>query len=474
MTTLTFPGAGSAGPEEESLTIVDPRDGREVGTIETTTREAAETAVLRAKDAQLEWARTPSAARGACLHRAAALLEDHAEELAALNARETGRVPDDALAGVRAGIATLRQYAELGPVHRGHSLLGNYDASDYTRTEPRGLAVALTPWNDPIAVACGLVGAALVTGNTVVHKPSERCPHLGARLGEIISDAFPAGVFQTLIGGSAVGSMLVADPLVDVVAHVGSTAAGRAIGRLATLSGAHAILENGGNDAIIVDAGVDPEWAAAQVALGAFANAGQVCTSVERVYVHRSVADAVLSGLVREAERLNASGELGPLVDDRLREHVDAQVRAAIDDGAELLTGGVKSDGPGSYYPATVLSDCTSDMDIMREETFGPVAPVRIVDSFAEGLALADDDRYGLSATVLTPSIEQAELAISRLQVGTVKINSVFGGAPGGSATPRRESGQGFGYGPELLDEFTVTKVVHLTAPGTVASGGGR
>jgi acyl-CoA reductase-like NAD-dependent aldehyde dehydrogenase len=466
MVTLTLPDAVRDG---ETITILDPRDGSTVGTVPVTTREQAEAALLAARDAQPGWGATPAAERGAALSAAADRLDAAADDLAELNARETGRPVPDALAGIQAGIGTLRQYAELGPVHRGHSLAGNVSASDYTRFEPRGVAVVLTPWNDPIAVACGLIGAALATGNAVVHKPSERCPHLGRRFGEIIAEAFPPGVFQTVNGGANLGSLLVGDPLVDVVAHVGSSASGHAIARLASLSGAHVIRENGGNDAMIVDAGVDPAWAAQQAALGSFANSGQICTSVERIYVHRAVADDFLAHLVAEASALTESPSFGPLVDERMREHVHAHVTDAVGRGARLLTGGVPDPGPGTRYPATVLVGCTADMAIMREETFGPVAPVQIVDDFDTALAAAADDRYGLAATVLTPDIEHAHAAVALLKVGTVKINAVFGGAPGGSAEPRGESGSGFGYGPELLDEMTTTKVVHFASPRTSA-----
>jgi acyl-CoA reductase-like NAD-dependent aldehyde dehydrogenase len=153
-------------------------------------------------------------------------------------------------------------------------------------------------------------------------------------------------------------------------------------------------------------------------------------------------------------------------VDERMREHVDAHVREAVERGARVLIGGEPDPSPGVHYPATVLVDCTADMAIMREETFGPVAPVVVVDDFEQGVAAAADDNYGLAATVLTPQIAHAEFAIASLQVGTVKINDVFGGAPGGSAEPRRASGHGFGYGPELLDEMSCTKVVHIAAPG--------
>jgi betaine-aldehyde dehydrogenase len=226
------------------------------------------------------------------------------------------------------------------------------------------------------------------------------------------------------------------------------------------LTSAHVIRENGGNDALVVDAGVDPAWAAAQAALGSFANAGQICTAVERIFVHRSLADAFIDALVAEADRWN--DRLGPLVDRRMRDAVHAQVESAVADGAVALVGGSVPDGPGSFYPATVLTYCRPDMTVMHRETFGPVAPVCVVDSFDEALRLAADDEYGLAASVLTASLENATRAAVELPVGTVKVNGVFGGAPGGAAQPRGISGSGFGYGPELLDELTLTKVVHL------------
>lgn len=331
--------------------------------------------------------------------------------------------------------------------------------------EPRGVVAAITPWNDPVAVAAGLLGAALVTGNTVVHKPSERCPHTGARLGEILAAALPEGVLVTVTGGPETGRTLAGQADLDMLAHVGSTETGRAIARAALDTGAHVIRENGGNDPLLVDDDVDPAWAAEQAAIGAFTNAGQICTSVERIYVHRAVAEPFLHALAAEARQRNREAALAPLVDRRMREAVHGHVRAALQDGATALEGGEVPEGAGSFYPATVLRDCTDAMRVMTEETFGPVAPVRVVDSFAEGLHLASRDRYGLAATVLTGRIAHAQRAIAELPAGTVKVNNVFGGAPGGAAQPRRDSGAGFGYGPELLDEMTQVKVVHVEMP---------
>jgi acyl-CoA reductase-like NAD-dependent aldehyde dehydrogenase len=250
---------------------------------------------------------------------------------------------------------------------------------------------------------------------------------------------------------------------VDVVAHVGSSATGRSIAAACARTGAKALLENGGNDPLIVDDGVDPGWAAAQAALGSFANAGQICVSVERIYVTSGIADAFTWALVDEARQWAA--RIGPLVDTRHREHVHGHVTDALAEGARALIGGEVPGGPGAFYPPTVLADCTPRMRVMREETFGPVAPILLVPDFASALAEACDDRYGLAATVLTSNMAHAQTAWRELPVGTVKINAVFGGAPGGAAQPRGTSGTGYGYGPELLDEMTTTKVVHLAPP---------
>lgn len=446
---------------EPVIEIRNPADGRLVGAVPVARADEVDRAVAGATEARTAWARTPAAERGAAVRVAAAQVREYADELAALNCSETGKPFEDARGGVLAGAGTLEQYAELGPVHRGKSLLGATGATDLMVPQPRGVVVALTPWNDPVAVACGLIGAALVTGNTVVHKPSERCPHTGSRLGELLAAVLPAGVFTTVQGDGRTGAALAARSDVDVIAHVGSTAAGRSIAAAVATTGAKALLENGGNDPLIVDAGVDPVWAAGQAAVGSFANGGQICVAVERIYVHESVAGPFVAALVSEAEAWDSA----PLVDQRHRAQVHAHVEDALDGGAELLTGGVVPDGAGAHYPATVLANCDAGMRVMREETFGPVAPISVVRSFDEALAAACADDYGLAATVLTASMANAQRAWEELPVGTVKVNAVFGGAPGGSAHPRRASGSGYGYGPELLDEMTQTKVVHLEPP---------
>jgi acyl-CoA reductase-like NAD-dependent aldehyde dehydrogenase len=455
-------GRWAPGGSGRRLTVLNPADDRPVTAVAVADEADVAAAVHAARGAGPGWAATPAAARAARLHAAASDVEAAAAELAATMSAEMGKPVDEARDTVAAGVGTLRQYAELAPVHRGRTLAGDDQAIDLMAYAPRGVVAAITPWNDPVAVSCGLLGAALATGNTVVYKPSERTPATGWRLARLLAPHFPDGVLGLLHGDGPVGAAL-AGADVDVVAHVGATTTGRSIAAACARTGAKALLENGGSDPLIVDAGVDPVWAAEQAALGAFANTGQICVAVERIYAHRTVAGPFLDALAGQADRWAA--RLGPLVDRRLRAAVDEQVQQALKQGARALCGALIPTGPGAYYPPTVLADCTDDMAVMREETFGPVAPVATVDSFDEALTRAADSPYGLAATVLTRSMSHAQRAWRTLPAGTVKVNAVFGGAPGGAAHPRRGSGQGFGYGPELLDELTLTTVVHLQAP---------
>src|SRR3954453_13933093 len=453
--------AASAAPPAQAGTIAvtDQSTGEENGTIPGGDAAAADRAVRASHAAQPAWARRPAAERAELLKAAAAHAREYAGELAELVSREKGRPLDESRGGVDAGIGAIEQYAELGPLDRGRSLNGAPNAPDLVVQEPRGVAALLVPWKDPIAIAGGQLGACLATGNTVVLKPSEKTPLSTIRLVELL-DLEP-GVLELLLGDERAGRPLAAHPEVDLVVHTGSIATGRELAAVTARDLRKALLELGGKDPLVVDAGIDPAWAAAQAAAGAFANAGQLCTSVERIYVHEAVAEPFVAALVEEAEQTTT----GPLIDAGQREIVHRHVTDAVGRGAEVRTGGAPAGGPGFFYPPTVLTGCTRDMAVMREETFGPVAAVRAVDSFDEALAAANATEYGLAATVLTPSMAHAQAAWRELRAGTVKVNAVWGGAPGGAAQPQRSSGTGFGYGPELLDEVTLTKVVHVEPP---------
>ena len=471
MHTLNHLIAGTSAESQavDRLELFDPTAGAGFARMPAGDALDADRAVAAARGAAEGWRRTPVGERAAVLQRLADALDAERDLLARLQTRENGKPLGASTGDVATAAATLRQYAELGPLHRGRSLAGSGAAVDLMVHEPRGVAALIIPWNDPLVILAGQLGACLVTGNTVVVKPSERATEAALRMVSLL-DA-PAGVANVLLGDGRAGQALVEHPQVDVVCHVGSVETGRRISALCGQLLRPCVLELGGNDPLIVDADVDPGWAAEQAAAGAFAYAGQICTAVERIYVHSDIAVPFTEALVQRAQSLVVgdptaeSTDLGPLVDGAHRDKVHGMVAAALQAGARALTGAALPEGPGSYYPPTVLVDVDDEMDVMALETFGPVAPVRVVGSFDEALAAAARSPYGLAANVLTGDLGNAQRAWYELRAGTVKVNEVWGGAPGGAAEPRGCSGRGFGYGPELLDEVTATKVVHQVAP---------
>ena len=240
---------------------------------------------------------------------------DDADELAMAQTRENGKPLGMSRGDMGAATGTLEQFAELGPLHRGRSLVGAWDAVDTMAHEPYGVAACVAPWNDPPGVAAQMLAATLVTGNTVVLKPSEKTP---------------------------------------VVLHTGSIATGRRIAERCGALMKKAVLELGGKDPVIVDRGVDPDWAAEQVAAGAFANCGQICTSVERVYVHADIAEAFTTRLaekavsIRYGDPADSATRMGPLLDERQRDIVHRHVTEAVAQGARVLTGGNSRTAPAS------------------------------------------------------------------------------------------------------------------------------
>ena len=355
---------------EEGIEVLNPATGDQIGFIPAGTPEDVEAAVIAARKALSGWSRLPAAERAAFIKDTARKMRERAEELAQLVTLENGKTLDDALGGVEAGIGTLEQYAELGPLHRGKSLQGGYIAADAMVYEPYGAAAVVVPWNDPIAIACGYLGAALVTGNTVVYKPSEKTPLSAVWLATMF-DGLPDGVFNLLLGDARAGQPLIAHEDVDLVLFTGSVETGRGILGVAGSQLKKAVVELGGKDAMIVDEGVDPAWAAGEAATGSFANAGQICTSTERIYVHESVADEFLRELTDRATSLHlgdgmeSKTEMGPLIDEGQRAKVHRHVAQAVEAGAELLCGGEVPDGPGFFYPPTVLSGVRAGMAVI-------------------------------------------------------------------------------------------------------------
>ena len=438
------------GRSEEVLRVFSPITGEAVVLIPTGTPADALAAVQAARVALAPWQALTVEHRGELVRAAFDRLAAATAELAELQHVEMGQPVDLAVSSLTGSLAEVPSYTTDAASKQEERL-----AHGRVVRRGRGVAALIVPWNFPLPVALDGLAPLLLTGNCVVWKPSERSPLSAIRAMDLLSDVLPPGVVNLLLGDARAGQPLV-DADIDLVVFTGSVATGRKIGESTGRRLIKAVLELGGKDPVIIDADVDPQWAARQVLDGAFQNSGQLCTSMERIYVHHAVAHQFITSLVEQTRHLHP----GPLVDQRQRAIVAAQVEDAVARGARVVVGGDPPEG-GSYYPPTVLVDVPDDANLMREETFGPIAPVTVVSSFDEALQRANETMYGLGATVFTRNEDHVGQASAVLQAALIWINEWKATSPGWTAEPKRSSGLGAGWGPGLIQEVTSSTYVH-------------
>lgn len=463
---------------EDVVAVVDPATEEAVAYFRAGNAEDVDRAVSAAVTAQPAWAAFTVAERVNSINAWADEIAVHATELAELECREMGRPIASGrsfIEGAAAGLKAASEQALTYPF--AETVTGPGPAGERTDIvrHALGATAVITPWNFPVVMVLGALGPLLAAGNTVVVKPSERSPVSTVRLLELASSSgLPAGVLNLVLGDGRTGAALTEHEDVQLVHFTGSVAAGRAVGTATGRRLRRCVLELGGKDAVLIDAGVDPVATGQAVAFGAFVNSGQICTSMERIYVHERIADEFVEALVAAA-RTFALGDgtdpgtvLGPLVDARQRETVRRHVQDAVAKGATVRTGGAAPERPGYFFPATVLTDVDDTMLVMTEETFGPIAPVAVVSSFEEGLARAAASRYGLAATVYTDDPEHIAAA-ARLPVGVVWVNQWQGGGPERLYEPARDSGMGATGARAAYDAATRPAAVHLAATAPTA-----
>lgn len=333
---------------------------------------------------------------------------------------------------------------------------------------PYGTIGCLIPWNYPLILLVFKVAPALATGNTVVIKPASETPLSLAVLAEAFAENLPAGVVNTVLGsGQTVGEGLVTNPRIDMIAFTGSTEVGRRLGVLCAEMTKPAHLELGGKDPAMVFEDADPHVAAEGVAWASFLNAGQVCTSTERVYVAEPIYDRFVEEVVAVTETIRVGDpfdlttQVGPMRSDGRRRKVLGEIEAAVSAGARVVAGGAPLDRPGFFMSPTVVVDVNHEMGLMSDETFGPVLPIMAFSTEDEAFALASDTPYGLGASLYTNSPRRVERAYRELNVGTVWVNdpvvdnlaAPFGG--------NRASGNARELGVEALESFTTARHVH-------------
>lgn len=400
---------------------------------------------------------------------------DEADELAVLVEREQGKpAPEAHAAEILPSLEALKHlvgHAEDllrdDDVQGQILLLAHKDAR--LVHEPYGVVLAITPWNYPLGIPLPIVAAALVAGNTVVLKPAPATTLVGFRIGALAERAgLPPGVVNVVAVDDDVAASLVEDRRVGKIVFTGSVTTGKRVAAAAAQNLTPVVLELGGKDPAVVCRDADLDRAVPGIVWGAFMNAGQTCASVERVYVEKEVAEPFLDRIVAETRKLRvgpeAARDVGPLTLERQRETVERHVADAREKGARVLTGGEAHQGPGFFYPPTVLADVDHTMDVMREETFGPVLPVMVVESVDEAIRLANDCDYGLTASGWTRSPSTAGRLQRELQAGVVSINdglSSFGepAAPWGGV---KQSGLGRTHGTIGLREMVQPKYVSL------------
>lgn len=467
-------GARMVG-NDGALNAVSPTTGEVVQTYSLLDATQAVGAVAAAVNAFNGWTATSFAKRRAVLDRARALLLQEADAIALLIAREQGKPLAEAhLAEILPALDHLKHVAShaeetLAPQETEPAvfLIGHKRAR--IEFAPLGPVLIITPWNYPFSIPITGIAAALMAGNTIVLKPAPATMLIGLAIGDLFTRAgLPPGVLNVVACTDQVTASLVSDARFRKILFTGSVPTGRRIMASAAGQGTPVTLELGGKDPAVVCADADLERASSGIVWAAFLNAGQTCASVERVYVEEKVADAFIARVIektkaiRVGDPLDGNTDMGPLTLGRQRAIVEAHVEDARAKGARIETGGVRPDGPGHFYPPTVLTNVDHTMTIMRDETFGPVLPIMRVKSIDEAIRLANDSPYGLTASGWTTSEVTAAKLERELQAGVVTINdhvytfseptSPWGGI--------KASGIGRTHGAEGLREMTQPKYV--------------
>jgi succinate-semialdehyde dehydrogenase/glutarate-semialdehyde dehydrogenase len=453
---------------------VSPATGAAFGQASLLDAAQASEAVAAAQAAFPAWSRTSFRERARLLDRLREAIVDEADEIARLIEREQGKPFAEALAAeVLPSLDALQHLsAHAEDLLRDDALEPAQLLLAHKQTRivyaPIGVVLAVKPWNYPWAQSLPVVASALVAGNTVLLKPAPATTLIGLRLGALAKKAsFPDGVLGVLATDDAVAAALVEDPRIGKIVFTGSVATGKKIMAAAAKNLTPVVLELGGKDPAIVCRDADLDRAAKGIVWAAFLNAGQTCASVERVYVDRPVAEPFLAKVLEETRKVRLAvapggGEMGPLTLERQRRTVEEHVADAVAKGARVLAGGSTPEGPGFFYPPTVLVDVDHTMTVMREETFGPVLPIMAVDSLDEAIRLANDSAYGLTASGWTRSADTARRLQRELVAGVVTIGdhvSSFGEptAPWGGV---KWSGIGRIHGLAGLREMVQTKYV--------------
>lgn len=456
----------------ERIEVRNPSTGALICTVPESSAEDVDAALAAARDAQTAWARLPAVERGAALREIADAIRADAAELARIIVEEQGKTQELARVEVDFTADYIVYMAEWARRIEGEILQSDRPGeSVFLFRKPIGVVGGILPWNFPFFLIARKAAPALVTGNTIVIKPSEETPHNAVRFCQLLErTGLPAGVLNLVHGRGTVGGAIAGSPHVGMVTFTGSVETGAKILAATAPNITKANLELGGKAPAIVMADADLDVAVKAVTDSRVINSGQVCNCVERVYVEGRVADEFTEKLVasmcesRYGDPLaDASVDYGPLINEEGFEKVEALVGSAVGAGAEIATGGQRGEGEGGYfYEPTVLTGVGQEMEVIREEVFGPVVPVVTFDDLDQAIAYANDSQYGLTSSIYTRDLNVALKACQDLQFGETYINRENFEAMQGFHAGWRKSGIGGADGKHGLHEFLQTHVVYM------------
>ncbi|HDK7392045.1 TPA: aldehyde dehydrogenase [Cronobacter sakazakii] len=457
---------------EAWIDVVNPATEALISRIPDGTAEDARRAIDAAARAQAGWEALPAIERAGWLRKIAAGIREKAAEISALIVAEGGKTPQLASVEVSFTADYIDYMAEWARRYEGEILQSDRPGENIlVFKRALGVTTGILPWNFPFFLIARKMAPALITGNTIVIKPSEFTPNNAIAFAQIVHDVgLPAGVFNLVLGrGETVGQELAGNPKMALVSMTGSVGAGEKIMMAAAKNITKVCLELGGKAPAIVMDDADVSLAVKAIVDSRVINSGQVCNCAERVYVQKGIYDRFVSAL-SEALSAVTFGDpavrddiaMGPLINAAALARVKEKVARAVSEGATVALGGKAVEGKGYFYPPTLLVDVRQEMSIMHEETFGPVLPVVTFDTLEEAIAMANDSEYGLTSSIYTQSLATAMKAIKGLKFGETYINRENFEAMQGFHAGWRKSGIGGADGKHGLHEYLQTQVVYL------------
>lgn len=450
---------------ERTMEVVNPATEEVIAEVPACGKDELDRAVDAARRAFKSWRKTPMEARQKAVQAIAAAIKENADELFRLLTSEQGKPHQQAQMEIygAAGLAAAQSTLTLDDVI-------NEDSEtrlSRTRRVPVGVVGGIVPWNFPVMMAIQKIVPAMISGCTIVLKPSPFTPLTTLRIAELIKDKVPAGVVNIITGEDSLGPLITEHPGIDKITFTGSTATGKKIMEGASRDLKRITLELGGNDASIVLPDADVEKVAEQLFWSSFSNAGQICVAAKRIYIHEDIYDDLSKAIAEYAKGVKVGDGsqqgtgVGPIQNKKQFDRVCELIQDAKDKGYKFLTGGdVDPSGTGYYVPITILDNPPEDARIVAEEQFGPVMPLMKFSSVEEAIERANNSDYGLAGAVWTKDTEKGIEIAEQLETGTVWINEYLHISPLVPFGGHKQSGIGAEYGIEGLKEFTYPQVI--------------